>query len=159
MPVPPLHTVIATFFGAGRIKPAPGTWGSLAAILPALSIFLLGGERALLLAILAVAFAGYWAADRYEKTTGLHDDKAVVIDEVAGQWIALLPALSFAGLNPLWIFCAFALFRFFDIVKPWPVGAIDRHVKGAAGVMLDDMAAGLISALLIMGLYIYAGSG
>ena len=74
-----------------------------------------------------------------------HDSKMIVIDEVAGQWIALLPA----ALNPALILIAFILFRFFDILKPWPISFIDKKVPGALGVMGDDIIAGLFAAICV----------
>ena len=82
----------------------------------------------------------------------------IVIDEVVGQWLTLLPALFYWNLNPLAIAVAFLLFRLFDVTKPWPISYIDKHVDGALGVMGDDILAGLVAALCIIGAY-YAGLG
>lgn len=151
-------TLLATWFGCGLAPKAPGTWGSLGSIPPALLINHLGGPPALILAILVVTLIGFWAADRYDKASGSHDNKSIVIDEVAGQWIALLPVFTLVGVSWTLTPLAFALFRFFDIVKPWPASFFDKRVKGALGVMADDIVAGLYAALCLMGV-IYAGLG
>ena len=131
--------VLATWFGAGLLPKAPGTWGSLAAIPFALALTWVGGPWLLLAAASAVFFAGVWAGGRYAKERGLEDPGAVVIDEVAGQWIALIPAL----LDPVLVVLAFLAFRLFDILKPWPVGWLDRELKGGLGIMSDDVLAGV----------------
>lgn len=149
---------LATWFGCGFMKPAPGTWGSLGAIPFALIITLLGQPIYLAPAILIVCALGWWSAHRFEKTSGEHDSKMIVIDEVAGQWIALWPVLTASTINPVLVIVSFVLFRIFDIIKPWPVSYFDRKVPGASGVMGDDIAAGIISALIIKGIQ-YAGFG
>jgi phosphatidylglycerophosphatase A len=149
---------IATWFGAGLMKPAPGTWGSAAAIPFGLIIFLAGGVPALILATLLVAGIGLWAAGQIERLTGAHDSKMIVIDEVAGQWLSLLPALWIYGMEPLPVLAGFALFRLFDILKPWPVSWADQKIGGGLGVMLDDILAGAYAALCVIGFH-YAGPG
>ncbi|MCB1651608.1 MAG: phosphatidylglycerophosphatase A [Alphaproteobacteria bacterium] len=149
---------LATWFGFGLLKPAPGTWGSLGSLPFGLLIFKFSGLIGLLAAIVLVSLVGYWAADRFEKNTGIHDCKMVVIDEVAGQWIALLPVFYFWGLNGLGVLSAFLLFRVFDILKPWPVSYFDKKIDNAIGVMGDDIVAGLYGALIITGVF-YAGFG
>lgn len=132
---------IATFFGVGRLRPAPGTLGSLAAIPLGYLIALAGGPVALAVAALIVLVAGAKAADIYGKKSGAVDDQSIVIDEVAGLWIAALPAASIPALWPL----AFILFRFFDIYKPWPASYFDARKRGGWDVMLDDVVAGLFA--------------
>ena len=85
------------------------------------------------------------AADRYMALSGEHDPGPVVVDEVAGQWLTL----AIVPLDAIWFVAGFCAFRLFDIVKPWPVGWLDRRVKGGFGVMLDDIAAGLYAAVLL----------
>lgn len=143
---------LATWLGSGLMKPAPGTWGSAAAIPFGLIIFGAAGLWGLLIAIFVVGRIGIWAANEFDRQSGSHDNKMIVIDEVAGQWIALIPALALYGLAPLPIAISFALFRVFDILKPWPVSYCDRNIKGGLGVMADDFAAGIYAALLFMGL-------
>ncbi|WP_336097156.1 phosphatidylglycerophosphatase A family protein [Roseovarius sp. CH_XMU1461] len=148
-----LSHLIATFFHAGHLRPAPGTWGSLAALPAAWLLLSLGGVTLLLLGIVAACGLGYWATALETKGKSDKDPSEIVIDEVAGQWIALLPvaigaAHSGAPLLALWPgwVAAFALFRLFDILKPGPVGWADR-LGGPMGVMLDDVIAGVFAAL------------
>ncbi len=141
-------SLLATWFGAGLLPWAPGTWGSLAALPFGVALFWLSGPLGLLLAAAAVFGLGLWAAQAYEQVAAVKDPGAIVIDEVAGQWIALIPA----GLNPPAVLLAFLLFRVFDVAKPWPVGWADRHLKGALGIMADDVIAGLYAAAVLYGL-------
>ncbi|MDA5193810.1 phosphatidylglycerophosphatase A family protein [Govanella unica] len=148
---PPLNspdTLIATWFGAGYLPKAPGTWGSLAALPCGFVIAYFGGMPALLIAAILLFPLGVWAASRYGQRVGVSDPGAIVVDEVVGQWLALLPILSHGILGYA---LAFAAFRLFDILKPWPVGMLDRRLKGGLGVMMDDVAAGLMAAILIWG--------
>jgi phosphatidylglycerophosphatase A len=115
----------------------------------------LGGYVGLLLGLLLVIPLGFWATKKFEDMTGTHDSGMIVIDEVAGVWIALLAAV---GQHNIYIVAAFMLFRFFDILKPFPVGWLDRNLKGAAGVMMDDLMAGVYAALTMIGIqYALAG--
>jgi phosphatidylglycerophosphatase A len=135
---------VATSFGIGYLKPGPGTWASLAAaLLWAAVAFGLHPSPHVLLVILFVAIAftlasGIPAATIAERQSGLHDPGFVVIDEVAGQWIALLgtPADWRHGL------IALILFRVFDMTKPFPVRRFERLPAGW-GIVFDDVAAGL----------------
>ncbi len=150
--------ITATVFYVGYMKPAPGTWGSLAALPLAWLIYSIGGIWLFLLAIPAAYVKGYIATKIMTDGKDNHDPSEVVIDEVVGQWIALVPVLfgaSVMGLAPLslwpgWI-AAFLLFRLYDITKPGPVGWADRK-DNATGVMLDDVIAGLFAALCVIGL-------
>lgn len=136
---------IATGLGAGLAPWAPGTAGSLAALLPWLLLRHLPPAQYLFVA--AVAFSlGVWACGRAGRLIGTADHGAFVWDEFVGQWLALLPVL----VAPLpWVLAGFALFRLFDIWKPWPICWADRRIKGGAGVMLDDVLAGLAAALVL----------
>lgn len=157
-----LSRILSIWFGAGLLRPAPGTWGSLVAILMAMAIDCWLGFAALVAATLAVTAAGFWACGRELAGRPGADPSEVVIDEVAGQWLAFLfPAAGFwwrgwEGFLP-WPapVAAFLFFRIFDIWKPWLVGRADRR-GDAAGVMLDDLWAGLFAGLasvLAAGLY------
>jgi phosphatidylglycerophosphatase A len=130
---------IATLGGAGRLKPGPGTWGSLV-VLP---LVLLGPVACWVLAAV-LAVAGYWAA-RHVLVDDTEDPGWFVIDEGAGMLIALaaLPAATLQG-----VVLAFALFRLFDIAKPWPISWADAQ-PAPAGVMADDLIAGGIAAALL----------
>jgi len=144
----------ATWFGCGLIKPAPGTWGTVGTVPFALALIYFGGLTALLTALVLIIPIGFWAAEKFDRMTGDKDSSMIVIDEAAGFLIAVIPA----ALSPILIIAAFLLFRFFDIVKPWPVGWCDQKLKGAAGVMMDDIAAGIYAALCV-GALNYAGLG
>ena len=151
-----MRRLLLSFFGSGHLKPAPGTWGSLAALPAAWSVHALGGPFALLIGAAILYFAGVSSAKAETAGAEDHDPSWIVIDEVVGQWIALLP-VSFgawnAGLSPLalWpgILAAFLLFRLFDIWKPWLVGRADRR-GDATGLMLDDVWAGVFAAIVVM---------
>ena len=137
--------LLATWFGAGLLKPAPGTWGSLAALPFGWLLLRYGGVTALLAAAALVFTMGVWASGAYARQLGNPDPGSVVIDEVAGQWIALSAAL----LTPLSFLAAFALFRLFDIVKPPPIRQVERALKGGLGIMTDDVLAGAAAALVL----------
>jgi phosphatidylglycerophosphatase A len=146
-------TIIATWFGCGLLPKAPGTWGSLGALPVGLLIYVFAGTYGLITGIVLVSVIGWWAADKYDRQTNSTDNQAIVVDEVAGQWIVLLGA----GLNPLLIFLAFVLFRFFDVTKIWPVSRFEK-LPGAYGVMADDIVAGFYGLICLIGLH-YAGLG
>lgn len=131
--------LLATWFGSGYLPKAPGTWGSLAALPFAWLILDRFGALALAIASVVVLALGIVAAERFMSLVDDDDPGAVVIDEVAGQWLALIVV----PLDPVWFFFGFCAFRLFDVLKPWPVGALDRGCKGGLGVMIDDIAAGL----------------
>lgn len=148
-----MSQLVATFFYVGYLKPAPGTWGSLAALPVALVILWITGPNGLLFMSIVAFGAGYWATVQQTRGQADHDPSEIVIDEVAGQWIALLPVafgaanndVSYLALWPGWI-AAFVLFRLFDITKPWIIGWADRR-NDAMGVMLDDVIAGVFAAI------------
>ena len=148
-----MSKLVATFFFVGLMRPAPGTWGSLAALPVAWVVMQWAGYLGLMVATLLIFLAGTWATIEQTRDSEDHDPSEIVIDEVVGQWIALLPVaygaqlMSLPALNlwPGWI-AAFVLFRLFDIRKPWLVGAADRR-NDPLGVMLDDVFAGLYAAV------------
>lgn len=147
-PALPLYypaSILATWGGCGLIRPAPGTWGSLAALPFAWLIVSLGGHLFLLLATLLLFLLGCWASHIYERSEGAKDPHSVVIDEVVGQWLTLV----FAPLEISTYFVCFLLFRIADITKPWPAKLIDRKMPGGLGIMLDDIVAGLYAILSI----------
>ncbi|AHM05180.1 Phosphatidylglycerophosphatase A [Roseibacterium elongatum DSM 19469] len=147
--------IITTLAYVGYLRPAPGTWGSLAAIPLAWGLHALGGFVALLIATLVVTALGWWAIGRETAGSADKDPSEIVIDEVVGQWIALWPVsygAVFAGVG-FWdlypgVITAFLAFRAFDIWKPGPVGWADRK-PGAFGVMADDVIAGWLAALVV----------
>jgi len=155
-----MSRLFASLFGVGFLKPAPGTWGSLAALPLAFGILMLGGPWLLVIVSVIVWIAGLLSARVVIATGGDHDPSWVVIDEVVGQWIALVPvaygaqrmSADLLALWPGWV-AAFVLFRLFDIWKPWLVGRADRR-GDAFGLMMDDVWAGLFAAL---GVIVLAG--
>ncbi len=141
---------IATALGAGLLPRAPGTAGSLVALLPWWFV-LRELPLAWYLAVLVLGFGlGAWACGVACGRLGVHDHGALVWDEVIGMWIALIlaPASSRPG-TVVYMAAAFALFRLFDIWKPWPVRVADRRVHGGFGVMLDDVIAGLYALVVL----------
>jgi phosphatidylglycerophosphatase A len=154
--------LIATLFYVGHMRPAPGTWGSLAGVLTAFIIASIAGPYGLIIMCLAVFALGYWATAQETAGKQDHDPSEIVIDEVVGQWIAILPVVFGAANNdvalmalwPGWV-AAFVLFRFFDITKLSLVGWADRQ-HGPLGVMLDDVIAGVFAAIgvgILAGVY------
>lgn len=139
------RVLLATWFGSGLITPASGTWGSLAALPFGLALAWLIGSWGLLAAA-AIMFVGGMACIRSLGAPAEDDHAWIVLDEVAGLWIALAPA----ALDPIMVALAFILFRVFDALKPWPISWLDRHVPGPLGIMADDVAAGLVSAVLVV---------
>jgi phosphatidylglycerophosphatase A len=130
---------LAAGFGAGFSPRAPGTVGSLAALLP-WWLFMRDLSLPAYLAVLAVGFAvGVWASHWAIRETKIEDPSLVVWDEYIGMWITL--CLAPAGWP--WMLAAFLLFRLFDIWKPWPVSWADQKLHGGFGAMLDDAIAGL----------------
>lgn len=154
--------LISTVFGVGYLRPAPGTWASLLALALAWGLHLLGGPVALVLGIILACASGVWAIASETDGKEDHDPSEIVIDEVAGQWVALLPvslgaANVGADITSLWpgFLFAFLFFRLFDIWKPGPIGRADRR-DDALGVMLDDILAGLAAAIcVVITAYIY----
>lgn len=147
---------VATVGGTGHLPRAPGTWGSLIALPLANLLHWIGSFPLLAIATIAVTILGYWSVSVASRGTTDPDASEYVIDEVAGQWIALWPlsgGLWYAG-SALDVFPwpgvvgAFVFFRLFDILKPPPVGWADR-MKTPLGVMLDDIFAGFMAAIVV----------
>ena len=137
--------VIGTWFWVGRLRPAPGTWGSLAALPFAWVLLGYGGRGALLAAAVTAFVLGVWAAKIFTAHESGGDPPSVVIDEVVGQWIALIAApLTVTGFA-----AAFLVFRICDILKPWPANWADRTLKNGLGIMLDDVVAGLYALVAV----------
>lgn len=147
-PAGKLSWLVATFFGCGRMRPGPGSWASAATVLLWWAISHSAGPRvqisiALLLACLSV-LSGIPAATRVARESGVKDPSFVVIDEVAGQMIALIAA----PVRWKTLLAGFILFRAFDIVKPPPLRLLERIPRGA-GIMLDDVGAGLYALAVL----------
>ena len=148
-----MSAAIATIFGIGYLRPAPGTWGSLFAIILAILIVEIFGVIGFIFALTSISIFGWWATSVYLKQIKTKDPSEVVIDELVGQWIAVLPIVISAfyfklepfDLWPGWI-SSFLFFRLFDILKPSLIGWADEK-NGALGVMLDDIFAGIAAAI------------
>ena len=145
------ESLIATWFGAGLLPKAPGTWGSLAALPFAAAIVWLGGPWALLAAAAAVFLVGIWASAKYAGERA--DPGEVVVDEVAAQWLVIFPVALDLKLYVL----AFVAFRVVDILKPWPANWADRRIKGGLGIMLDDVLAAPYAMALCYAAWLWFG--
>ena len=148
-----MNHLITTFLYVGHFRPAPGTWGSLATLPLVLILHWIGGPWLVATALAAVIWFGFQAIKAETAGSADKDPSEIVIDEVAGQMIALLPVsygawsvgAAVTALWPGWI-AAFVLFRLFDIWKPGLVGRMDRR-GDAWGVMADDLVAGVFAAI------------
>lgn len=141
----PVH-FLAFGFGSGLAPKAPGTFGTLAAI----PLYLLLVQLPLwgyVLAVLAVTLAGVWICGESSRQLGVHDHSGIVWDEFAG----FLVTMTAAPQGWVWVVLGFALFRLFDIWKPFPVRFADRNVHGGLGIVLDDVLAGVYAGLVLQG--------
>lgn len=145
---------IATGLGSGLAPRAPGTVGSAVALLPWLALRELP-LPAYLLSIALVFGLGVWATQSVISRLRVEDPGLVVIDEWVGLWITLCAAPA----GWIWALTGFALFRLFDIWKPWPVRWADRRLKGGFGAMADDALAGLLGLLVLQGMVVFSGAG
>lgn len=145
-----LIEILATFFYFGKIPFAPGTWGTIATIPLWYALSFLNPIWYMAITFVIVIL-GIFIAEAYEKTLGVHDSKTIVIDEVAGFLITM------TWLPRTWqsLVLGFILFRFLDIVKPPPIRQLDQKIQGGVGVMLDDVAAGIIANIALQIVYTY----
>jgi phosphatidylglycerophosphatase A len=144
--------LLATGGGAGYAPVAPGTFGSAVGVLVYLP--LAGLEPGMFsITVLALIFLGIWAAEEAERAFARKDDGRIVIDEIVGQLLTLAPLVALAPRvalrSPLWLVTGFVLFRCFDIWKPGPVRWAERSLPGGAGVVLDDVVAGLLASVVL----------
>ena len=137
--------LLALGFGSGLVPRAPGTAGSLVGLAAAILAAQWGPWVAVAITLVVVV-AGVWICGEGARRLGVHDHPAIVWDEIAGMMIAMLAAPPGWG----WTALAFALFRAFDIIKPWPIREIDHAMGGGAGIMLDDVMAGILAALVLL---------
>ncbi|MEF1253688.1 MULTISPECIES: phosphatidylglycerophosphatase A [unclassified Vibrio] len=151
----PWH-LLATGFGSGLSPIVPGTMGTLAAI----PFYLLLVQLPLplyLVALVVACIVGVKICQVTSDDMGVHDHGSIVWDEFAGFWITMLvvPVLNLSAYDWKWLLTGFVLFRFFDMVKPWPIGWLDKRVHGGLGIMLDDIVAGVMAgvALYLVGKY------
>ncbi len=157
LPTNKLWWWLATWFGSGLAPKASGTAGSIAALPFAWVIQSHYGNIGLFIAAIVIFFVGWWASNEYMKYyPKKHDPKQIVVDEVAGIWLLLsLPIITFTWQGYL---AGFAAFRFFDVLKPYPISLADRKIKGGFGVMFDDILAAIypyIIACIILFLFAY----
>lgn len=141
----PVHW-LAFGFGSGLLPVAPGTWGSLLAV----GIFWLVPPLPIavqLTALVAAFFAGCVICGASARRLGVHDHGGIVLDEIVAMLLVLCVTPRTAG----WTLAAFLLFRFFDVVKPWPIREADHRIPGGLGIMLDDVLAAVYAALVVRG--------
>lgn len=139
----PLH-FLAFGMGSGCSPKAPGTMGTLVAMVLYLPLSYLPSWWYLAVTLLVI-LSGIWICDWSARQLGVHDHPGIVWDEIAGYLVTMLWAPS--GL--IWMLVGFVLFRLFDILKPWPIGWLDRRVGGGLGIMLDDVVAGIAAMVCI----------
>jgi phosphatidylglycerophosphatase A len=135
---------LATWFGLGRMPFSPGTFGTFGAIPLVLGLVLLG-PLPYMIGTIVFIIAAVFIAHLYEVWHHEHDPQSIVIDEVAG----FLVSMTWVPLTWQYLLAAFLLFRFLDILKPGPIGYLDRHVEGGLGTVIDDVAAGLVVNVLL----------
>ena len=140
----PIH-LLAFGFGSGLAPRAPGTFGTLVAVPIVLGVMQFGFAVHLAFAIVA-AVAGIWLCGESARRLGVHDHPGIVWDEITGYTVTML------ATPPDWYWLAggFVLFRFFDIVKPWPIREADHSLSGGLGIMLDDIIAGIFAAAILL---------
>ncbi|TDF39795.1 phosphatidylglycerophosphatase A [Alteromonadaceae bacterium M269] len=142
----PIH-FLALGFGSGLAPFMPGTFGSLAALPVVYVVFSLPLVFSLILIALS-CIVGIWICGKTADDMGVHDHSGIVWDEIAGMLV------TFLGIAISWqtLVAGFLLFRLFDIVKPWPISYLDKHLDGGLGIMLDDILAGIAACACLHGL-------
>ena len=145
----PVH-ILAFGFGSGLAPFAPGTFGTLMAV-PLYLIMMQLSLVPYLIVTAIVCITGVWICDKSSKLLGVHDHGGIVWDEFAGFFITMIAAPA----GWLWIVIGFALFRLFDIWKPWPISLLDKKVDGGLGIMIDDIVAGVYALICIQALHAF----
>ncbi|WP_273384465.1 phosphatidylglycerophosphatase A [Actinobacillus porcinus] len=144
----PIH-FLAVGLGSGLIRPAPGTWGSLAGLIIGVLLLPIMGNISFVI-LTALSFAlGCYLCQKTADDMGVHDHGSIVWDEFVGVWICLL---FVPEINWYWSFIAFVVFRFFDILKPYPIKIFDEKLENGFGIMIDDVLAAIYGAIVIVGL-------
>lgn len=139
----PVH-LLAFGLGSGLAPVAPGTAGTVVGV----GLYWLISDLSLLsysIVLLVVCIAGIWICGRTSDDLKVHDHSGIVWDEIAGYLVTMIAAPG----GWVWMLLGFALFRFFDVLKPWPIGLLDRKVSGGFGIMLDDIVAGLFALIIL----------
>ena len=142
----PIH-LLALGFGSGSAPKAPSTCGTLVAVLIYWPLSQLSPEHYLLM-LLVTSVMGIYICGQTAKDLGVHDHGSIVWDEFVGFWITMFAA----PVGWVWVVVGFVLFRFFDIIKPWPISWIDKNITGGFGIMLDDVIAGVMAAGVLQGI-------
>ena len=144
-----MRRLFLTFFYTGLLPKAPGTWGTIAGAIVGFFILQYLGLQTLFMAMILITVIAINEINKEEATSGIHDASEIVVDEVAGIWLAM----SMSGATMTQIVLSFLFFRLFDIWKPSVIGRIDREVKGGLGVMGDDLVAGVFAGIASAGVY------
>lgn len=147
----PVH-LIAVGFGSGLPSIAPGTFGTLAAVPLYYLLSFLSLESYVALLVIS-SLLGFWVCHVTSRDMGVHDHKAIVWDEFVGYWITMVTV----PFSWQWAAVGFLLFRFFDILKPWPISWLDKKIHGGFGIMIDDIVAGLFAAVILQALIYFYG--
>ena len=140
----PIH-LLAFGFGSGLSPVAPGTFGTLAAIPIYLALVNSVNSVIYVLVVILFSLLGFWLCGKTAKDLGVHDHPGIVWDEIVG----FLITMYLVPLSWVWIMVGFALFRVFDILKPWPIRFLDQKVEGGIGIMLDDIVAGIFAWVVL----------
>ena len=140
----PIH-FLAFGFGSGLSPKAPGTFGTLAAIPIYLALIQYVNSSLYLVIVVLLSLLGFWLCGKTAKDFGVHDHPGIVWDEIVGFLITMFQA----PLGWVWVLIGFALFRVFDILKPWPINWLDKKVEGGVGIMLDDILAGIFAWVVL----------
>ena len=139
-----LSAWLAFGFGSGVSTFAPGTMGTLVAV-PFIFALRGLGSAGFWIALVLLFLLGVWLCARTSKKMGVHDHGGIVWDEMVGYWLSA----AFIPLQWPWLLAAFVLFRFFDILKPWPIRELDKKVSGGFGIMVDDVVAGIFTVVVL----------
>lgn len=142
----PVH-LLAFGFGAGLLPRAPGTFGTLLAVPIVAVVMQFGWQMHAAFAVIA-AVLGIWICGESARRLGVHDHPGIVWDEIVGFAVTMLAAPA----KWYWLLAGFLLFRFFDILKPWPIREADHRLHGGLGIMLDDVIAGLFAGVILLAL-------
>ena len=145
----PVH-FLAFGFGAGLMPRAPGTFGTLIAV-PIVWLVMQYGWFALLAFAVVTFIAGIYICGESARRLGVHDHPGIVWDEITGYSVTMLAAPP----DWYWLACGFVLFRFFDILKPWPIREADHSLRGGLGIMLDDVIAGIFATAILFALHYF----
>ncbi|WP_441733558.1 phosphatidylglycerophosphatase A family protein [Helicobacter pylori] len=140
-----LRTCFLTLFFSGYSKKAPGTIGSLVALLLGLPVLIFSANTLFLAAVL-IGLIAIAQIDKEEEESKIHDSSYIVIDELVGMWLAM----AISGLSLVGVVLSFIFFRIYDITKPSLIGKIDKEIKGGLGVVADDALAGVLAGLSVL---------